>query len=147
MRNEHKKIEINSEETLQILDITDDIKEFVEGTGISNGLVNIQTMHTTATIFLNENEPLLLDDIRENLDRIAPRDKEYNHDNFDVRTVNMCDDECANGHSHCKAVYLPSSLTLNLIDGEVQFGQWQRVLFIELDRARQRKIQVHVIGE
>jgi len=52
-----------------------------------------------------------------------------------------------NGHSHCKAVHLPTSVTLNLIEGQMQLGTWQRIMFIELDRARDRKIQVQIFGE
>lgn len=147
MKSKNKTIEIKSENTLQIKDITEQVENFVKETGIKNGLVNIQTKHTTATVFLNENEPLLLEDMKENLKKLAPLDKEYRHDDFDVRTVNMCDDECANGHAHCKALYLPSSITMNLVDSELQFGRWQKIMFIELDRARKRKVQVQVIGE
>ena len=129
------------------IDITEDVRSFVESSGIVNGLVNVQTMHTTAMIILNENEPLLLEDIKKNLERMAPVDAGYNHDNFEIRTVNMCTDECDNGHSHCKAIYLPPNITLNLIDRKLQLGQWQNILFVELDRSRPREYQIQVIGE
>ena len=147
MKSKTKIIKIKSKETLEIADITEKIKSFVKSSKIKNGLVNIQSRHTTATVFLNENEPLLIKDIKRNLEKLAPQAEKYEHDDFKVRTVNMCKGECENGHSHCKAIYLPSSLTLNLIDFELQLGQWQRVLFIELDRARDRKIQIYIIGE
>jgi secondary thiamine-phosphate synthase enzyme len=140
-------IEIKSKETLDIVDITDKITTFLKESKIKNGFVNIQTKHTTATIFLNENEPLLITDIKKNLDQLAKRDIYYAHDDFKIRKVNMCDDECDNGHSHCKALYLPSNLTLNLYEGKLQLGTWQRVLFIELDRKRQRVINVQIMGE
>ncbi|MDP2950907.1 MAG: YjbQ family protein, partial [bacterium] len=94
-----------------------------------------------------ENEPLLIEDMKANLEKIVPSAIVYNHDNFEIRTVNMCVGECANGQAHCKALYLPSNLTLNLVEGELQFGGWQRIMFIELDRARPRKIQVLLLGE
>jgi secondary thiamine-phosphate synthase enzyme len=147
MTIKNKTITIETKETLEFTDVTPIIKNFVEKTGVENGLVNIQSMHTTATLILNENEPLLIKDIKKNLSDLAPEDIDYNHDNFDVRTVNMCDDECANGHAHCKATYLTPTNTINLIDGELQLGTWQRILFIELDRARTRKVQIQVMGE
>ena len=104
-------------------------------------------MHTTAMLILNENEPLLFEDIKENLQHLAPFKHMYSHDNFNIRTVNMCEDECANGHSHCKAIYLSPNVVLNFINGKLQLGQWQRVLFIELDRPRKRDIQIAVMGE
>jgi len=143
----NKTIEIKSKEQFDIVDLTDEIVSFVKEGEIKNGLVNIQSLHTTSVVFVQENEPLLLEDIKKCLERIAPQSIDYNHDDFSRRTVNMCDDECHNGHSHCKAVHLPTSVTLNLIEGQMQLGTWQRIMFIELDRARDRKIQVQIFGE
>lgn len=147
MKTSHKILEYQMKEKFHFEDITREVEGVVSESGIKNGLVNIQTFHTTTSLILNENEPLLIEDIKNNLENTAPSDTDYNHDNFEVRTVNMCDGECANGHSHCKAVRLPSNITLNLIEGELQLGTWQRVLFFELDRARKRKVQIHVLGE
>lgn len=147
MKTANKTIGYKTKEFLEFIDITDEVKNFIKENQIRNGLVNIQTLHTTAALILNENEPLLIEDIKKNLEKLASKGLPYNHDDFDRRTVNMCDNECVNGHSHCKSIYLPSNLTLNLINGEIQFGQWQRILFVELDRARDRKVQIQIIGE
>ena len=147
MKTAHKILEYQTKDLFDFNDITDEIKAFLKESQIQNGLVNIQTLHTTAAIIFNENEPLLIEDIKMHLEKIAPRDLKYNHDDFGKRKVNLCDDECVNGHSHCKAIHLPANVTLNLINGELQLGQWQRILFFELDRARKRKIQIHIIGE
>ncbi len=147
MKTNNKTISKKTKSLFDIIDVTDEVVSFIENSDIRNGLVNIQTMHTTAMLILNENEPLLLEDIKNNLSRIAPSDVNYRHDNFDIRTVNMCDNECVNGHSHCKAIYLSPNITLNLIEGKIQFGQWQKILFIELDRSKERKFQIQVIGE
>lgn len=143
----NKTIEIKSKEQFDIVDLTDEIASFTKESKIKDGLVNIQSLHTTAVVFVQENEPLLLEDIKKSLERIAPQNIDYNHDDFGRRTVNMCDDECRNGHSHCKAVFLPTSVTLNLINGQMQLGTWQRIMFIELDRARPRKVQIQILGE
>jgi len=143
----NKIIEIKSKEQFDIVDLTDEITSFIREGEIKNGLVNIQSLHTTAAVFVQENEPLLLEDIKKSLERIAPQNIDYSHDDFDKRTVNMCDAECRNGHSHCKAINLRTSVTLNLIEGEIQLGTWQKILFIELDRARDRKIQIQILGE
>ncbi len=147
MKTVHTQKDLKTKKAYDFIDVTDDILKFVEESGIKNGLVNIQIMHTSAAMILNENEPLLLEDLQERLEKIAPIGDKYNHDNFEVRTVNMCDDECANGHSHCKAVCLPSTITLNLIEGKVQLGTWQRVMFLELDHDRDRSYQILVMGE
>ncbi|HMB66203.1 MAG TPA: secondary thiamine-phosphate synthase enzyme YjbQ [Patescibacteria group bacterium] len=147
MNTANKILEYQMKEKFHFEDITDEVKKIVADSEIKNGLVNIQSLHTTTALILNENEPLLIEDIKQNLENIAPESIYYNHDNFEIRTVNMCDDECANGHSHCKSIRLPSNLTLNLVEGKIQFGTWQRVLFFELDRARNRKVQIQILGE
>ncbi|KAA1287030.1 MAG: YjbQ family protein, partial [SAR202 cluster bacterium] len=95
----------------------------------------------------NENEPLLLDDMATFLEKIFPRDHNYQHNNFEIRTVNMNDDESPNGHAHLQHLLLGTSETVPVIDGEVQFGTYQSVFFIELDHPRPREVMVHVIGE
>ncbi len=143
----NKTIKVQTKALFDIIDLTDDINSFVKKSNIKNGLVNVQSLHTTASIIVQEKEPLLLEDIKKVLDKIAPKKDKYNHDDLDRRTVNLCDDECINGHSHCKAINLRTSVTLNLIDNKVQFGPWQRVLFFELDRARPRQVQIQILGE
>ncbi len=147
MKTFHTKNNLSTKEAYDFIDVTDDILKFVKESGIKNGMVNIQIMHTSSALILNENEPLLLEDIKRKLEEFASMEESYRHDNFEVRTVNMCADECDNGHSHCKAVTLPSSVTLNLVDGEMQLGTWQRIMFLELDRARPRSYQIMIIGE
>ncbi len=147
MKIAHKIFEYKTKDTYDVIDVTDQVKEFITESGIKNGLVNTQIFHTSAALIVNENEPLLLGDIKRNLENAAPQNIEYKHDDFSIRTVNLCNDECANGHAHCKAIHLLVSATLNLVDSELQLGQWQRIMLIELDRSRPRKIQVQIIGE
>jgi secondary thiamine-phosphate synthase enzyme len=133
---------------LEFEDITDEVHKFVEKSGVKNGIVNIQTLHTTTAIIVNENEPYLIEDMKNNFRDMAAKDKYYGHNDFSIRTVNMCGiDECKNGHSHCLAAYLPTHVTLNVVNSKVSFGQWQRIFFIELDHARDRKVQMQILGE
>ena len=143
----NKTIKLDTTKEFDFIDLTDRIEDFVKQSGLKNGLVNIQTLHTTAPLMINENEPLLIEDIKKHLEKLSSKKLEYNHDNFKIRTVNMCSGECANGHSHCKTIHLPTSITLNLINNKLQLGQWQRILFWELDRARKRKVQIQILGE
>ncbi len=143
----NKTLQFKTKEEFDFIDITDQIKDFVKESKIKNGLCNIQSLHTTAVVLINENEPLLISDIKKHLQTIVPKSIKYKHDDFSVRTVNMCDDECRNGHSHCKAIHLPTSVTLNVIDGKLQLGTWQKIFFVELDHSRERKLQAMIIGE
>lgn len=147
MKTAYKNIQIQSKKEFDFIDLTDEVKSFISQTQIKNGLINIQCFNTSSAIFVNENEPLLFEDIKNNLEKIAPKTLKYNHDDLKRRIVNVCSDECLNGHSHCKAIYLPTTITLNLIEGSIQLGQWQRIFFVELDKARERKVQVMAMGE
>ena len=147
MKISHKTLEFQTKEELDFIDLTDEVEKFIIESQVKNGLVNIQTLHTTALLFLNENEPLLLEDFKNHLQNLSPKASNYNHNDFSRRTVNVCEDECKNGHSHCLALHFPSNLTLNIIDGKMQLGQWQRIFLVELDKPRQRKIQIQTIGE
>jgi len=147
MEIKNKTIEFKTSKTLDFIDITDKVEDFIKESEIKNGLVNIQILHTSAGLIVNENEPLLIEDFKKNIENIAKSTENYNHDDFDRRTVNMCNNECKNGHAHCKSIYFLVNATLNLIDKKLQLGQWQRVFLVELDKSRQRKIQIQIIGE
>jgi len=142
----HRAVNLHTDEALQFIDLTAALRQFVEESGLRQGFLNVQTRHTTTAIIINENEPLLLDDLKKSLERIAPRTVSYKHDDFDIRTENLTPDERPNGHAHCKALFLRSSETLNIINGELDLGRWQRVFFVELDGARQRTVSLSILG-
>lgn len=144
----HKTLQYQTKGKFDFRDITEEAVDFVKQSKVKNGIINIQSLHTTATVYVNENEPLLIEDMKKNLEKLAPeKGIEYQHDDFKIRTVNMCEDECANGHSHCKTLYLPTNVALNIKGGKIIFGTWQRIMFVELDRSRPRKISLQIIGE
>lgn len=145
IRAVHSLIRIQTETCLQFIDLTDEIRTIVERSGIRNGWINIQTKHTTTAIIVNENEPLLQEDLRDMLERLAPRAGEYQHNDFS-RRVDIPEDEPANGHSHCKALFLPMSACVNIADGVLQLGRWQRIFLLELDESRERNVSVMVLG-
>jgi len=146
MKTYHELIPLKTQGCLEFIDLTERVIELVQKSGVQNGFVNVQTRHTTTAIVVNEKEPLLLEDMKKVLERLAPQHADYQHNNFAIRTVNLAPDEYDNGHSHCKAMLLGASETLNIVDGEIQLGRWQRIFFIELDRAREREVSVGVLG-
>ncbi|HKX26821.1 MAG TPA: secondary thiamine-phosphate synthase enzyme YjbQ [Blastocatellia bacterium] len=145
LKTHHSQIRIAAE-CLQFVDLTDQIATIVARSGVQQGLVNIQTRHTTTAIIVNENEPLLIEDLRRHLEQLAPRHAEYHHNDFS-RRIDIPPDEPANGHSHCKALFLPASVSINILDGEMQLGRWQSILFVELDDGRERNVSVMVMGQ
>lgn len=147
MKANNKIIEFQTKEELEFIDLTDEIKEFVKKSQIKEGLINIQSLHTSAALIVNENEPLLIEDFKDNLRKTSLKEIDYRHDDLEKRTINLCPDDCVNGHSHCRAIHLLVSATLNVINGTLQLGQWQRIFFVELDSSRKRKVQIQIIGE
>jgi secondary thiamine-phosphate synthase enzyme len=128
------------------LDITDDVVEAVARSGVRAGQVTVFSQHTTASIRLNEYEPLLLRDLARLLRASAPRHAHYDHNDFDRRTVNMTEDECRNGHAHCQHLLLGSSETIPVVNGAPALGTYQRIFLVELDHPRQRRVLVSVVG-
>lgn len=145
IRTHHSVIRLRTDECLQFIDITDAVDEIVARAGVRFGWVNVQTKHTTTAIIVNENEPLLHEDLKRLLERLAPRSGEYEHNDFS-RRADIPPDEPANGHSHCKALFLPMSACVNVADGLLQLGRWQRIFLVELDEARERSVSVMVMG-
>ena len=152
MRTSTITLKVRSQTSPEFIDITDKIEECIESSGVLNGIVVVFSRHTTAAIVIQENEPLLLDDFTNLLDNIASSDANYRHNDFDVRTVHMHENECPNGHSHCQHLTLGSSESIPVIDGKMPLGKWQRVFMVELDgeKAQQvgyREVVVQLLGQ
>ncbi len=130
----------------QFIDLTDEVSDILDRSGITNGIVVIFSQHTTAAIKINESEPELLKDMALFLSEIAPIEREYHHNNFNIRTVNMEPDECPNAHAHCQHLLLSASENVPVVAGRMVLGRWQRVFLIELDRPKSRQVTIQVIG-
>ena len=128
-------------------DITDEVSERVRRSEIENGFALVFSKHTTAAITIQENEPLLHVDMCSTLERFAPTNIHYRHNDFEVRTVHMHEDECPNGHSHCQHLVLGTSETIPVIGGDLALGEFQRVFVVELDPERvSRQVLVQTLG-
>ena len=143
----HTTIRIDTQHPTQFIDLTDEVTAFVTESRIHTGLVNVQGLHTTTAVIVNEHDPLLLSDVAALLERIAPQDGVYRHDNVSLRTSNCVLAERPNGHSHCRALLLAPSVSLNIAGGRLQLGIWQRIFLVELDGPRTRNISVLATGE
>lgn len=143
----HTAIRIDTQHPTQFIDLTDEIEALVAEAGVHTGLVNIQSLHTTTAVIVNEHEPLLLTDMAALLERVAPEDAVYRHDNVSLRSVNCVLGERPNGHSHCRALLLASAVCLNIAEGRLRLGRWQRVFLVELDGPRMRDVSVLLFGD
>jgi len=132
---------VDTDQRVELIDLTDRIMDFVRRFQISEGVVNIWSMHTTCTLLINEFQVALLADIKRFLEQMVARDAEYLHND---PQHSDCDRQ--NADSHLRAMLLGHSLSLQISGGEVVLGQWQRILMAELDGPRARSLRVQVFG-
>ncbi len=140
-------LDVHSSCAPEFIDITERVEEVVSQSAVLTGEAHLYIPHTSAGLTINENEPLLLEDMSRFLGRLAPPEGEYGHNDFEVRTVNMLEDESRDGHSHCQRLALNTSENIPVRDGRLRLGTWQRVFLVELDQARPREVLVQVLGE
>lgn len=141
------RIRLTTTQPTEFIDLTDRLQRLVTDAGLRFGILNVQTLHTTTAVVVNEHEPLLLADFQSLLEAAAPNDGRYQHDDTAARTVNLTDAERPNGHAHCRALMLPSSACLNVTGGRILLGRWQRIFFVELDGPRDREVSALIFGE
>jgi len=134
-----------------IHDLTQESKNWIEESKVKNGLLTVQTMHTTCVVAVNElDEPCLVGDLNAFLRELIPHHKPYLH-NSKIRTKNLCADDkkCdRNADAHMKSLLFgAASQTLMIKDGEPLYGKWQKLCLIDFDGPRERQVVVQIMGE
>jgi len=123
----------------EVLDITDEVQEALEKTSLKAGAVVVFVTGATAAVTTIEYEDGLVADLGDALQRIAPVEIDYAHNE-------RWHD--GNGHSHIRASLLGPGLTVPFCEGRLMLGTWQQIVFLELDnRPRKRKVVVQIMGE
>ena len=140
------KICLRTGEAPDFIDITEHVARIVQEARVSLGMAIVFTTHTTTAVKINEKESGLMKDVAAFLDRLAPRDMYYAHNDFEIRTENMQPDESPNGHAHAQNWILPTSEFVPVVSGALALGTWQRLFFVELDHPRDREVLVQVFG-
>lgn len=131
----------------EVLDLTDLVRDHVGRSGVRHGQVTVMTPHTTTSVVINESETGFLNDFRRVIGDMIPVEAYYEHDDHEVRTENLQEDEYINGHAHVRQLLVGSTtVTVPVVDGELVLGRWQRVLFMELDQPRTRRTILHSQG-
>jgi len=139
MTTKTEHITIDTTAGVQIIDITSEINKLLAKSDLQEGLATVFVPGSTATVTTIEYEPGLVADMTKALDRIAPRNGHYEHDQ-------RWHD--GNGHSHIRAAFLKPSVTIPFSNNTLMLGTWQQLMFIELDvRPRNRTIIVQFIGD
>lgn len=132
---------VQTNERLELVDLTERVAAFVRASGVREGIVSLWSMHTTCAVFINEAQHALHADIKAFLEQMVARDAEWLHNDPD-----HSDCDRFNADSHLRAMLLGHGLTMHVTGGELVVGQWQRVLMGELDGPRARSIRIQVMG-
>ncbi|MET1124573.1 MAG: secondary thiamine-phosphate synthase enzyme YjbQ [Archaeoglobaceae archaeon] len=122
-------IEIETKRRTEIVDITDEVAKRAGGSAVL-----VYTPHTTTAVIINEGESRLIEDVINFLERIAPRGAGYRHDEID-----------SNADAHIKASLLGNAVVVPVENGRLALGTWQRILFVELDGPRLRRVYVKLL--
>jgi secondary thiamine-phosphate synthase enzyme len=130
----NKNVSFTTKGEIDFVDLSEKLQEAVTDSGVRNGLVHVFAPHATGVLILTENDPALLKDIEDFLEELAPKSKSYEHP--------------SNAHSHLRSIMFPPDKTLPIVNGEITFGTWQSLLFVETDiYPRKRTVLIQVMGE
>jgi secondary thiamine-phosphate synthase enzyme len=125
-----------TENRRELVNITERVQEFVEKSGIREGLCLVSAMHITAGVFVNDHEPGLWEDIWEWLEKIAPFRADYRHH----RTGED------NGDAHLKSLLVHHEVTVPVTGGKLDLGPWQQIFYAEFDGQRRKRAVLKAIG-
>ena len=126
--------EVATREPRECIDLTDRVRAVVKGTGVDGGLCHVMVLHSTAAVVVNEfDDPNIGKDLLAALDRAVPEHAGWLHDRIDD-----------NAHAHIKAALLGPGELVPVSDGDLVLGTWQRILLVELDGPRSRRVSVTV---
>ncbi|PJA86905.1 MAG: hypothetical protein CO141_02210 [Candidatus Moranbacteria bacterium CG_4_9_14_3_um_filter_42_9] len=146
MKIYNKKIQVKSTSQMEFIDITERVAEIISNSGIREGQVLVYAPHTTASIVVNHNEPMLIQDFMKVLYRIVPVSNSYAHDLFEISRGQTSDGR-SNGHSHCKSMLVGGvSETLPIEKGKMILTKRQCIFLAEMDGARNREVIVQIMG-
>ena len=130
----NKTTKFTTQGEIDFIDLSDTVQKEVFNSGIRNGIVHVFSPHATGILVLTENDNALLEDIKVFLEELAPKRGCYQHP--------------SNAHSHLRSMLLPPDKTLPIVEGQVEFGTWQSLLFVETDvYPRERTVIIQVMGE
>lgn len=137
--SEHLKLKTH--ERLELINITEEIAELVSRSGIRDGIVTINSLHTTLALFINEFQDALLHDIRTLLESVVRRESPWRHND---PAYSDCDRK--NADSHLRALFLGHNLCLQIKQFKLLLGQFQSIILAELDGPRERELEVQFFG-
>ena len=140
MKHYRKTITMNVPARMDFVNITDEVAAAVRESGVAEGLCLVNSMHITASVFINDDEPGLHDDYKRWLERLAPFDESperYRH--------NRTGED--NADAHMKRQVMGREVVVAITKGKLDFGPWERIFYGEFDGRRAKRVLIKIIGE
>lgn len=136
MKIHTKHLTIKTKKRIDFVRLTGEIRKIVKESGVVDGIVLVNPMHITASVFVNDNESGLIKDFENWLEKLAPKEFNYNH--------HMTGED--NGFAHLWRTIMGREVTVAITDGELDFGPWEEIFYGEFDGQREKKILIKVLG-
>ena len=138
MKTYTKYIILNTKEKMEIVNITQDVRQAVADSGVQEGLCLVNAMHITASVFINDEEDGLKEDFKKWVEKLAPRDVTgYKH--------NLTGED--NADAHLKRTIMGREVVVAVTNGRLDFGPWEQIFYGEFDGKRRKRVLVKIIGE
>jgi secondary thiamine-phosphate synthase enzyme len=139
MRSLRQCLTFETSRRREYINITPRIEELVKKSGIKEGLCLVNAMHITASVYINDDEPGLLQDYDEWLENLAP------HEPVSAYRHNRTGED--NGDAHLKRQIMGREVVVAVTDGKLDFGPWEQIFYAEFDGRRRKRVLVKIIGE
>ncbi len=137
MKSHVKYLWFNTQDRREYINITREVQEALEESGIQEGMILVSAMHITAGIYVNDAESGIIEDIDDMLDRLAPFGPDYHHH----RTGED------NGDAHLKSILCHHQVIVPVTEGDMDLGPWQQIYYAEFDGRRRKRVIIKVLGE
>ena len=137
MKSYREELWFHTESRREYVNITTQVERVILQSGIQEGLVLINAMHITASVYINDDEAGLLQDYERFLERLAPHSADYKH--------NLTGED--NGDAHIKRQLMGREVVVAITNGALDFGPWEQIFYAEFDGRRRKRVLVKVIGE
>ncbi len=138
MKSYRKELWFNTTQRRELINITREVRSCLRESGVQEGLVLVNAMHITASVFINDDESGLHRDFERFLEKLAPEKpySQYDHNGYED-----------NADAHLKRTIMGREVVVAVTKGELDFGPWEQIFYGEFDGKRRKRILVKIIGE
>lgn len=136
MKTHTKYLKIHTDKEKEMVNITREVEEAIEKSGVKEGLVLVNSMHITSAVFINDEESGLKQDFIEWLEKLAPVGDYHHHQTGEV-----------NADAHLKRTIMGREVVVAITNGKLDFGPWEQIFYGEFDGRRDKRILIKIMGE